>query len=95
MASRAPSHLDPVYGWMIGDLDVAIEAARIEMRAAGAVEGGGRLDALTVARATIKPVLCRFPALARPGNPSLRSVCFAGQGNGPKRRRQQTSVSQR
>ena len=36
-------HLGPVYGWMIGDFDVAKEAARTELRAAGISAGAGRL----------------------------------------------------
>jgi 2-polyprenyl-3-methyl-5-hydroxy-6-metoxy-1,4-benzoquinol methylase len=36
-------HLGPVYGWMIGDFDVAKEAARTELRAAGQSAGAGRL----------------------------------------------------
>ena len=31
----------PVYGWMVGDLDVAKEAARAELRAAGLSESVG------------------------------------------------------
>lgn len=36
-------HLGPVYGWMIGDFDVAKEAARTELRAVGISEGAGRV----------------------------------------------------
>ena len=35
-------HLGPVYGWMVSDFDVAREAARTELRAAGLSEGVGR-----------------------------------------------------
>ena len=36
-------HLGPIYGWMIGDFDVAKAAARAELRAAGISEGAGRV----------------------------------------------------
>ena len=36
-------HLGPVYGWMIGDFDVAKEAARTELGAVGISEGAGRV----------------------------------------------------
>jgi SAM-dependent methyltransferase len=36
-------HLGPVYGWMIGDFDVAKKAARTELGAAGISEGAGRV----------------------------------------------------
>ncbi len=36
-------HLGPVYGWMMGDFDVATEAARTELRAAGLPAGAGRI----------------------------------------------------
>ena len=35
------SHLGPVYGWMIGDFDVAKEAARSELRDVGLLDRGG------------------------------------------------------
>jgi hypothetical protein len=35
-------HLDPIYGWMLGDFDAAKEAARTELQAAGLHEGAGR-----------------------------------------------------
>jgi SAM-dependent methyltransferase len=36
-------HLDPIYGWMLGDFDAAKEAARADLRAAGVSEGAGRI----------------------------------------------------
>lgn len=36
-------HLGPIYGWMLGDFEVAKEAARTELRAAGLAEGAGRV----------------------------------------------------
>ncbi len=33
-------HLGPIYGWMIGDFDQAIAAARAELRAVGIAPGG-------------------------------------------------------
>ena len=36
------AHLGPIYGWMIGDFDVAKEAARDDLRSAGVVNGIGR-----------------------------------------------------
>ena len=37
------SHLGPVYGWMIGDFEVATTAARAELRGAALPEGAGRV----------------------------------------------------
>ena len=37
------SHLGPVYGWMIGDFEVATTAARAELRGAAVPEGAGRV----------------------------------------------------
>ena len=36
-------HLGPIYGWMLGDFEVATEAARTELRAVGLSEGAGRV----------------------------------------------------
>jgi len=36
-------HLGRIYGWMIGDFDDVVEAARQELRAAGLVSGTGRV----------------------------------------------------
>jgi SAM-dependent methyltransferase len=36
-------HLGPVYGWMIGDFDVATAAARAELRDAALPQGAGRV----------------------------------------------------
>ena len=33
-------HLGPIYGWMVGDFDQAVAAARAELRAVGIVPGG-------------------------------------------------------
>lgn len=35
-------HLGPIYGWMIGEFDDAVEAAREDLRAAGLLTGAGR-----------------------------------------------------
>ena len=36
-------HLGPIYGWMLGDFEVAKEAARTELRAVGLSDGAGRV----------------------------------------------------
>ena len=36
------TRLGPIYGWMLGDFELAKDAARTELRALGLVEGAGR-----------------------------------------------------